>query len=364
MTTAPAPERVGESGRDLLAATAELVAIPSVSHHEGALASAVEAALAPCAWLQVERVGDNVVARTALGHAQRLVLAGHLDTVPPVGNDEPRMEGDAVWGVGASDMKGGLAVMLDLAATVAEPSVDVTWCFYACEEVGRQESGLAQLWNERPELLTGDAAILGEPTDALVEAGCQGTLRIRVTVMGVRAHTARPFTGRNAIHRVGSLIARVAAWPGREVVLDGCTYAEQLQVVAVDGGVAANVVPDRASVVINHRYAPDRTHTEAEAFLHQWLDAELEPGDAWELIDAGDGAPPSLGHPLLAALVDRSGAAPRAKVGWTDVASFWEHGVPAANFGPGDPLLAHHPDERVTRAQLDRARQVLHGLIT
>ena len=278
------------------------------------------------------------------------MLAGHLDTVPPVDNDEPRLKGDDVWGVGASDMKGGLAVMLDLAGAVAEPSVDVTWCFYACEEVGREESGLVQLWRERPELLAGDAAILGEPTDALVEAGCQGTMRIRLTVKGVRAHAARPFTGRNAIHRVGSLIGRVAAWPGREVVLDGCTYAEQLQVVSVEGGVAGNVVPDRASIVINHRYAPDRRQAEAEASLHSLLDDELEPGDEWELIDAGDGAPPSLGHPLLHALVEKSGAVPRAKVGWTDVASFWEHGVPAANFGPGDPLLAHHPDERVARS--------------
>ena len=355
---------MGDAGRDLLEATAELVAIPSVSHDEEAMASAVEASLAACPWLQVERVGDNVVARTALGRTQRLVLAGHLDTVPPVDNEQPRRKGDEVWGVGASDMKGGLAVMLDLAAAVAEPTVDVTWCFYACEEVGREESGLFQLWRERPELLAGDAAILGEPTDALVEAGCQGTLRIRITVKGARAHTARPFTGRNAIHRVGSLIGRVSAWPGREVVLDGCTYAEQLQVVSVEGGVAANVVPDRASIVINHRYAPDRRQAEAVASLHALLDDELEPGDEWELVDAGDGAPPSLGHPLLAALVEKSGAVPRAKVGWTDVASFWEHGVPAANFGPGDPLLAHHPDERVTRVQLERARQVLFELIS
>ncbi len=355
---------MGDVRRDLLAATADLVAIPSVSHHEDAMAAAVEAVLAPCPWLQVEQVGDNVVARTALGRSQRLVLAGHLDTVPPVDNDEPRLKGDEVWGVGASDMKGGLAVMLDLAATVAEPSVDVTWCFYAREEIGREESGLLQLWRERPELLAGDAAILGEPTDALVEAGCQGTLRLRITVKGVRAHTARPFTGRNAIHRVGSLIGRVSDWPGREVVLDGCTYAEQLQVVAVEGGVAGNVVPDRASIVINHRYAPDRRQAEALTSLHALLDDELEPGDEWELIDAGDGAPPSLGHPLLAALVEKSGAVPRAKVGWTDVASFWEHGVPAANFGPGDPLLAHHPDERVTRAQLERAHQVLFELIS
>jgi len=351
---------------DLLTATGDLMAVPSLSGREGPLADLVEAALTACPWLGVERVGDNVVARTALGRGQRLVLAGHLDTVPPVDNDAPRLDGDTVWGVGASDMKGGLAVMLDLATTVPEPAVDVTWCFYAREEIGRDESGLLELWQHEPGLLAGDAAVLGEPTSALVEAGCQGTMRVRITLRGVRAHTARPFTGRNAIHRLVPLIERVATWEGREVVLDGCTYAEQLQVVAVEGGVAANVVPDEARVALNHRYAPDRRHAEAEAFLHELLDSTLEPdaGDTWEVLDTGDGAPPSLGHPLLRSLVEKSGSAPRAKVGWTDVASFWEHGVPAANFGPGDPLLAHHPDERVTRAQLERARDVLRALIT
>jgi succinyl-diaminopimelate desuccinylase len=191
-------------------------------------------------------------------------------------------------------------------------------------------------------------------------------MRVQITLRGVRAHTARPFTGRNAIHRLAPLLQRVADWPGREVVLDGCAYAEQLQAVALEGGVAANVVPDEARLTLNHRYAPDRGATEAGAFLLDLLQGTWEPenGDTWEVLDTGDGAPPSLGHPLLQALVERSGAAPRAKVGWTDVASFWEHGVPAANFGPGDPLLAHHPDERVTAAQLEQAHRVLHALIT
>jgi succinyl-diaminopimelate desuccinylase len=263
-------------------------------------------------------------------------------------------------------MKGGLAVMLDLATTVAEPAVDLTWCFYAREEVDRAHSGLLELWQQRPDLLAGDAAVLGEPTGALVEAGCQGTMRIRLTLRGMRAHTARPFTGRNAIHRLGPLLERVAGWHGRSVTLDGCAYAEQLQVVGIEGGVAANVVPDQARVTLNHRYAPDRGQAEAEAFLHQLLDPFLEPGtgDTFELLDAGDGAPPALDQPLLHALVERSGAPPRAKVGWTDVASFWEHGVPAANFGPGDPLLAHHPEERVTGAQLEQARATLRAVIT
>jgi succinyl-diaminopimelate desuccinylase len=350
---------------DLLATTTELMAVPSVSGDESAIAALVEDRLAAIGGLTVERVGDNVVARTTLSCPQRLVVAGHLDTVPPGENLRPRPDGDTVWGVGASDMKGGLAVMLDLATTVREPAVDVTWCFYAREEIERDRSGLVELWQERPELLAGDAAVLGEPTNGLVEAGCQGTMRVRITLRGVRAHSARPFTGRNAIHRLAPLVQRVADWPGREVTLDGCTYAEQLQVVGVEGGVASNVVPDRASVTLNHRYAPDRQWAEAEAFLHELLDPTLElgDGDTWELLDAGDGAPPSLGHPLLKALVDKSGAPPRAKVGWTDVASFWAHGVPAANFGPGDPLLAHHPDERVARSQLERTREVLRSVI-
>ena len=346
-------------------ATAELVGIPSPSHDEGALADLVEERVRSCRWLSVERLGHNVVARTTIGRAQRLVLAGHLDTVPPNQNEEPKVEGDTLWGIGASDMKGGLAVMLELATTTATPSTDLTWCFYACEEVGRADSGLLELWESRPDLLAGDAAILGEPTAALVEAGCQGTMRVKVSLRGVRAHTARPFTGRNAVHRLAPLLQAIAAWESRTVVLDGCAYAEQLQAVAIDGGVAGNVVPDAASVTLNFRYAPDRHLADAEAYLRQLLDGTFNEadGDSWTVIDGADGAPPSLGHPLLAALVSATGAAPKAKVGWTDVASFWEHGVPAANFGPGDPLLAHHPDECVTRVQLERTRAVLASLI-
>jgi succinyl-diaminopimelate desuccinylase len=348
-----------------MAATAELMAVPSVSHDERALADLVEQRLRGCAWLETVRLGDNVVARTMGDHAQRVVLAGHLDTVPPNHNDVPRFDGDTLWGVGASDMKGGLAVMLDLALTTPAPSMEVTWCFYACEEVGRADSGLLELWEQRPDLLAGDAAILGEPTGAFVEAGCQGTLRVVVSLCGVRAHTARPFTGRNAIHRLGALLQTVASWESRTVVLDGCTYVEQLQAVAIDGGVAGNVVPDAASVTLNFRYAPDRKLADAEAYLRELLAGTFNEaeGDSW-VVDGTDGAPPSLDHPVLSALVAKTGAPPRAKVGWTDVASFWEHGVPAANFGPGDPLLAHHPDEHVTRAQLEQARGVLRSLLT
>lgn len=354
------------SQADLLALTTELVSVPSVSRHESALADLVAEYLNPCDWLEVTRVGDNLVARTSLGRPYRLALAGHLDTVPPAGNDVPEVDGDVLWGVGAADMKGGLAVMLDLARTIEQPVVDVTWCFYSCEEVSRDESGLARLWRDRPELLVADAAVLGEPTSSLVEAGCQGTMRVVVHLAGTRAHTARPYAGRNAIHRLAPVLARVAGWSGRTVVLDGCEYSEQLQAVAVSGGVAGNVVPDSASLTLNYRFAPDRDTRAARQWIGALLDGVLDEkhGDRWEVVDEAGGAPPSLGHPLLAALVAGSGAPPRAKVGWTDVASFWAHGIPAVNFGPGDPLLAHHPDEHVERASLDRAREVLETLIT
>lgn len=349
------------SAGDLLERTAGLVAVGSVSHHEGALADAVAAELASCAWLEVHRLGDNVVARTALGRPVRLLAAGHLDTVPPSGDPGPRVEGDTCFGLGACDMKGGLAVMLDLATTRAAPAVDVTWCFYACEEVERVHGGLAQLLRERPELVRADAAVLLEPTGARVEAGCQGTLRAVLHLGGVRAHTSRPFAGRNAVHRLAPALARVAGFEGRRVQLDGCTYTEQLQAVGVAGGVAGNVVPDAASLTVQLRFAPDRHADEARrtlgALFGDLLDETL--GDRLEFVDEADGAPPSLDHPLLAALVAKSGAPPAGKVAWTDVATMWAHGVPAANFGPGDPLLAHHPDEHVTRASLERARDVL-----
>jgi succinyl-diaminopimelate desuccinylase len=348
----------------LLGLTTALVAIPSVSHHEGPMADAVEAALRLCPWLSVERVGDNLVARTHLDRGRRVVLAGHLDTVSPVGgNEEPRIEGDTLYGVGSADMKGGLAVFLHLAGTIPEPAVDVTWCFYVCEEVDQQFNGLRYLWQERPDLLAGDVAVLGEPTGGVVEAGCQGTLRVQIELEGRRAHTARPGEGRNAIHRLAPILTAVAGYESRRPVLDGCEFAEQLQVVRIEGGVAGNVVPDASSLLINHRFAPDRTVEEAESSIRALAAPHLEPGDRWELVDCAAGAPPALDHPLLAALVTASQAPPRAKLGWTDVASFWSHGIPAANFGPGDPLLAHTPGEFVTIAELERAAAVLDSLV-
>lgn len=349
---------------DLVALTAELVDIASVSHHEQALADHLEAVMRAAPWFDVVRHGDNVVARTALGRRYRLVLAGHTDTVPPDGNARAKVVGDTVHGLGSSDMKSGLAVFIELARTVAEPAVDLTYVFYAGEEVESRHNGLGHLARERPELLAADAAILGEPTGGAIEAGCQGTLRLGVTTRGRRAHTARPWMGDNAVHRLGPVLSLVGDYEGRRPVLGGCQFAEALQAVAVEGGVAANVVPDEARLTLNHRFAPDRTPEEAQRRLRELLAPALGPDDTVELLDVAPGAPPALDHPLLAALVEGSGREVRAKLGWTDVARFATLGVPACNFGPGDPTLAHRADERAERSHIEATFSALNELIT
>lgn len=348
---------------DLLRRTAELVDVASPSLAETALADLVEAELRAVPWLVVERVEDNVVARTQLGHHQRLVLAGHLDTVPANGNDTARIEGDTLWGLGSADMKGGLAVFLELARTVEAPAIDVTYVFYVAEEIAAEHNGLRALFADRPDLVAGDAAILGEPTDGWLEAGCQGTARVRITLAGARAHTARPWMGRNAIHRLGEVLRRIDAYEARRPVLDGCEYREAMQAVAIDGGVAGNVVPDRASVTVNLRVAPDRTIDDAVAELRAMVDDVVEADDAVEVLDRASPAPPSLSHPLIAALRD-DGAPVRAKLGWTDVARFAEAGVPAVNFGPGDATVAHTADEHVHRDSIERVHDALQRLLT
>jgi succinyl-diaminopimelate desuccinylase len=345
---------------DLLAQAGALVDVASVSHAEAVLADRVEAELRSIGGLAVERVGDNVVARTDLGRPQRLLLGGHLDTVAPAGNERAVVDGDVLHGVGAADMKGGLAVFLALARTVPDPAVDVTWVLYACEEVSHAESGLGQLFASRPDLLVADAAVLGEPTGGRVEAGCQGTLRVEATFAGRRAHTARPWMGVNAIQAMAPVLTRLAAYEGRRPVIDGCEYREAVQAVRVEGGSAGNVVPDRAVLTVNHRFAPDRSVAAAQAHV----EALLAEADEARTVDAAGAAPPGLGHPLLRALLERSGAPASAKLGWTDVARFAEHGTPATNFGPGDATVAHTPGEHVTRAELERVYEVLAGLLT
>jgi succinyl-diaminopimelate desuccinylase len=361
----PAPRlRAALDAADVFALTAALVDVPSESFGEAPLVDLLEAELRSVPWLTVDRVGDNLVARTTLGRAQRVVLGGHTDTVPANGNAGARVEGDTLWGLGSADMKGGIAILLDLARRVAEPAVDVTYVLYAREEVALVHNGLRELFAERPELLAADLAILGEPTDGVVEAGCQGTMRVRVVLRGARAHTARPWMGRNAVHRLGGILQALAAYEHREPVIAGCRYREALQAVRVEGGVAGNVVPDEAVLVLNHRFAPDRSVAEAEAHVRAVLAPFLEDGDEVTVEDAASAAAPGVDHPTLAGLIERHGLEVRAKLGWTDVAFFAERGIPAVNLGPGDATIAHTAGERLERAPLERTRALLLDLLT
>ena len=349
---------------DLLDATAALVGVRSESFDEAALADRIEADLRASAHLLVDRVGDNVVARTTLGRPLRVVLAGHLDTVPANGNEVPRIDGDVLWGLGSADMKGGLAVMSELARRHVAPAVDVTYVFYAREEVAASESGLLELETARPELLAGDVAILGEPTDGSIEAGCQGVLRMRVTLHGVRAHAARPWMGRNAVHRLGRLLEILDSHRAREPEILGCRFHEALLATRVEGGVAGNVVPDRATVELVHRFAPDRDLDTAEAHVRDLLAPVLDADDEIEVLDRAPAAWPATDHPVIRTLVRRGRLQVRAKLGWTDVARFSAWGVPAVNLGPGASSLAHTAEERVERASLDAVFAVLDDLLT
>ncbi|MEQ8840366.1 MAG: succinyl-diaminopimelate desuccinylase [Acidimicrobiales bacterium] len=349
---------------DLFALTAALVDIPSESRNEQEIVQLLEDDLRSHAHLTVDRIGDNLVARTTLGRPRRLVLAGHTDTVPADGNAGARIDGERMYGVGTTDMKGGIATMLELARTMTAPAVDVTYVFYAREEIAVANSGLLEIEAARPELLEGDVALLGEPTLGAVEAGCQGTMRIEISLVGARAHTARPWMGRNAIHRLGALLNIVGNYKPREPMIEGCAYREALQAVHVEGGVAGNVVPDRAMMRLNHRFAPDRTVEEAEVFLRDLLAPAMAEGDTLEVVDASPAALPGLGDPLLAALIERGNLEVRAKLGWTDVAFFSARGVPASNFGPGDATIAHTADEYLERQWLTDTHAALVDLLT
>ncbi|MCD6639491.1 MAG: succinyl-diaminopimelate desuccinylase [Nocardioides sp.] len=344
---------------DVVTLTQQLVDIESVSHHEQQIADAVERELRACAHLAVTRRGHTIVARTDLGRAERVVIAGHLDTVPVNGNLPARREGDVLHGLGTCDMKGGDAVLLHLAATVPEPVRDVTYVLYEAEEVESVHNGLRKLTESDPDLLAADFAILMEPSNAGVEAGCQGTLRVDVRTRGERAHSARSWMGDNAIHRAGEILSRLADYEPRRPTIDGLTYHEGLNAVGISGGVAGNVVPDECVVQVNFRFAPDRTTEEAEAFVREFFD-----GFDVTLTDLAPGALPGLDRPAARAFVEAVGGEVAPKFGWTDVAQFSLLGVPAVNYGPGDPVYAHKQDEQVPIEHLERCEQRLRAWLT
>ncbi len=352
---------------DLSADTAtlleQLVNIESVSRNEQRIADEVEAALRPLAHLEVSRHGNTVVARTSLGRGERVVVAGHLDTVPvnanlPAVRDESEGR-DVLRGLGTCDMKGGVAVMLKLAATVPAPNRDLTYLFYEAEEIETEFNGLHLLSQSNPELLAADFAILMEPSDAVIEAGCQGTLRVEVTARGERAHSARSWKGVNAIHKAGEILDRLNAYQARMPVIDGLEYHEGLNAVNITGGVAGNVLPDVCTVQVNYRFAPDRSEAEAAAYV-----TEFFTGFETVIADSAPGALPGLDRPAAKEFVDAVGGEVNPKFGWTDVARFSALGIPAVNFGPGDPMLAHKQEEFVPVDQVHRCESVMTTWLT
>lgn len=352
---------------DLTASSVDLTRaicdIPSVSGEEKSLADAIEAAVTPLEHLDVFRHGNTIVARTDRGRAQRVAIAGHIDTVPINANLPTRdIEIDGVpylWGRGTVDMKAGTAVQLKLAAELTDPAIDITWMWYDNEEVEASKNGLGLLASVRPDLFEADFAILGEPSNGEVEGGCNGTLRALVRTSGVRAHSARAWIGENAIHRAAPILTRLAEYRAEEVLVEGLLYRESLSAVRIAGGVAGNVIPDACEVEVNYRFAPSKSAADAEAHLRGVL-----AGFDIEITDAAEGARPGLDAEIAKQFVAAVGAEPRPKYGWTDVARFSALGIPAVNYGPGDPHLAHHDEERVPLAQIDAVERGLRAWLT
>jgi succinyl-diaminopimelate desuccinylase len=341
---------------DVVTLTAALCDIESVSGDEQQISDAIAAVLRPLGHLEVTRDGRTIIARTNLGRTERVVLAGHMDTVPL--SDPPnlptRREGDNLVGRGTCDMKGGLAVQLRLAAELSEPSRDITYVFYDCEEIEIERNGLARVRRNSPELLQADFAVLLEPTDGAVEGGCKGTLRVDVTAKGKAAHSARPWNGHNAIHEAATILGRLVAYEPQTVEVDGLDYHEALNAVGIRGGIAGNIIPDECVVTVNYRFAPNKSGEQALAHV-----SELFDGYAVVLTDSADGARPGLQLPAARAFVDALEVPVRAKEGWTDVALFTRLSIPAVNFGPGDPNWAHHDLEHCPVQQLVDAEAAL-----
>jgi len=337
---------------DVVSLTEAICNIASVSGDERALADAIEQVLRGQSHLSVVRDGDAIVASTNLGLPSRVVIAGHIDVVPIADNLPVRridVDGElSLWGRGTVDMKGGVAVQLKLACELTAPNVDVTWVFYDHEEVDASLNGLGRLSRNHPELIKGDFAVLCEPTAAVIEGGCNGTMRVVVSTAGVKAHSARPWMGKNAIHGLAEVLERLAKNEPATVSVDGLDYRESLNAVMVSGGIATNVIPDAASVTVNYRFAPSKSLDDAEQYLRAFFS-----GFEVAVTDASAGARPGLDQAAAKAFVAAIGVEARPKYGWTDVARFSALGIPAVNYGPGDPNKAHADDESVPVAQIE-----------
>ena len=350
---------------DVVELTRAICDIESVSGNEKELADAIESALARYDHLEIIRDGDAIVARTHFGHANRVIIAGHIDTVPVADNLPTKllpMEREQVlWGRGTVDMKAGVAVQLKLAAAMTKTNTnkDITWVFYDHEEVEASLNGLGRISRNRPELLDASFAILCEPTGAQIEGGCNGTIRVEVRARGVKAHSARAWMGKNAVHGAAEILNRLNAYEPQSVEVDGLVYRESLNAVMIKGGIATNVIPDECVVTINYRFAPSKTGQEAAAHL-----CELFDGFEIGMTDLSEGARPGLDRPEAAAFVAAVGSTPQPKYGWTDVARFSALGIPAVNFGPGDPNKAHADDENVPVGQIYACEAALRTWLT
>jgi len=344
-----------QEDRDRLAErTLALVSISSVSRSEAEAMTYVHDQLP----LEPLFASDDVLFATTARRDGRpfVVLAGHVDTVPAQGNLPGRIAGGAVHGLGASDMKGGVAVMLELAraALSADLELDLGFLFFTREELPAEESPLPAFLGESRDAAHADLAIVLEPTDNEIHVGCVGNLSAQLTFRGVSAHSARPWTGENAIHRAAATLAPLAELEPLDVEVDGLVFREVVSAVAIEGGIADNVVPDRCVARLNYRYAPGRTREQAEARI-----CELA-GDA-ELEILGNSAPAHVvvDRPLVAKLREAGRFDVRPKQAWTPVAQFAEAGLDAVNLGPGATRYAHRADERVEISELVRAYDAL-----
>ena len=337
--------------------TLELVDVPSESRSEESIARLVAQAVPlPLAYRERETL---LYAPPRTGKPL-LVLAGHLDTVPAQGNIPGRLEDGVVHGLGASDMKGGLAVMIELArwaAEGAERAVDLAFLFFPREEIAVEESPLPALFDTG---LLDDAALVVvlEPTDNAIHAGCLGNLNVRLTYRGVSAHSARPWTGLNAIARAVEGLAPVVALEPVDVEVQGLVFRETATVTRIAGGLADNVVPAEATAILNVRYPPGRTALEALERVRTVLDGDVE----LDVLSDSQPARVALDNPLVERLRDEGGLAVEPKQAWTPVAQFDERGLDAINLGPGATRYAHRADEQVEAAELARTYEALRRL--
>jgi succinyl-diaminopimelate desuccinylase len=341
-----------------------LCQIPSPIGEERDLCDAVRDRLsrAPLAGA-IRRYGDSIVVPVTRGTGgPKIALAGHLDTVRTVHDGPPRIDGDMLYAAGASDMKSGLALMIDLVEHDLPicQGVDLTLVFYAREEGPYLENELGPVLDADPELRSVDVAVCLEPSDNKLSLGASGAIHATVIFEGRTAHSARPWQGENAIHKAGPFLTELAALAPREAVIDGLVYRTVTSATLASGGRGRNVIPDRFELNLNHRFSPDRTLDEAKADIEAMIAGRARI----EWTDLSPSAPPFANHPLVAALRESGVVAVEPKQAWTDVARFATLGVPAVNFGPGINAQAHQRNEHTSIGNLAVGREILVAWLT